>query len=130
VLPEEVWRPVPSKPGLEASSHGRIRIEGKTAPTFGVITASSRGARHRYFGRHIKGIGNIKVHQAVCEAFHGPRPFDTAIVIHKNENGLDNRPDNVRWGTQKENMNMPRFLAYCRSRVGASSPHAKHLAST
>lgn len=125
LLPEEVWLPVPSKSGLEASSHGRIKIDGKTAPTFGVITASARNARHRYFGRHIKGIGNIKVHQAVCEAFNGPRPFPKAVVLHLNENGLDNRPSNLAWGTQRENLNMPRFIEYCRSRTGENSPNVK-----
>lgn len=86
----------------------------ETKPTFGCITSANKGARHVYFGRYIKGIGNVKVHQAVCEAFHGPKPFPKAVVIHENECGLDNRPENLRWGTQKENLNMPSFKAYNR----------------
>ncbi len=125
MLPEEIWLPVPSKPGLEASSHGRIRILGRMAPTFGVITKASRTAKHRYFGRHIKKVGNIKVHQAVCEAFHGPRPFPEAVVLHDNENGLDNRPPNLGWGTQKQNLQAKGFLAYCRSRTGDNSSYRK-----
>lgn len=126
-LPDEIWRPVPSKLPLEASSHGRIRIPARriampnggarmyeTKPSFGVFTSAAKGARHVYFGNYIRCIGNIKVHRAVCEAFHGPAPFPRAVVLHLNENGLDNRPENLRWGTQKENLNMPRVKEYHR----------------
>ena len=126
-LPEEIWRPVPSRGRLEASSHGRIRVAPRighmpngakrtyqTSPTFGSVTSAVKGARHVYFGRHIKEIGNVKVHRAVCEAFHGPAPFEKAVVIHLNENAHDNRPGNLRWGTQKENLNMPKFKEYNR----------------
>lgn len=125
MLPVEIWLPVPSRPTLEASSHGRIRIVGRVAPTFGVIVRASKTAKHRYFARHIKRIGNVKVHQAVCEAFHGPKPFPRAVVLHENECALDNRPENLRWGTQKENLNAPRFLDYCRSRTGENNPFVK-----
>jgi len=79
------------------------------------------GYWNRYFG-------NIKIHQAVCEAFHGPKPFPAAVVLHRDESGLNNRPDNLEWGTQKKNLNAPGFIEYCRSRVGEKSPRAKWLA--
>lgn len=72
-----------------------------------------------------KFFGNIKVHRAVCEAFHGSPPFPNAVVIHLNENALDNRPENLKWGTQKENLNMPGFIKYCKSRTGEDSPTHK-----
>lgn len=56
-----------------------------------------------------------KVHQLVCEAFHGPKPFPEAVVIHLDENAHNNRPGNLKWGTQKENLNMPKFKAWLRS---------------
>jgi hypothetical protein len=56
-----------------------------------------------------------KVHQLVCEAFHGPKPFSTAVVIHLDEDGHNNRPENLKWGTQKENLNMPKYKAWQRS---------------
>lgn len=71
------------------------------------------------------GIGNIKMHQAVCEAFHGPKPFPKAVVIHLDENAHNNRPENLKWGTQKENCASPGYRAYCRSRTGANSPTTK-----
>lgn len=72
-----------------------------------------------------KKFGNVKIHRLVCEAFHGPPPFPNAVVIHFNENALDNRPENLRWGTQKENLNMPGFIAYCKSRTGENNPYVK-----
>ncbi len=123
-LPSEEWRNVPGRPLLQASSHGRIRTLGRigkmgtreyrTNPTFGVITSAAQNARHVYFSRYIRHIGNVKVHRAVCLAFHGEPTFERAVVIHLNENSLDNRPANLKWGTQKENLNMPRFKEYNR----------------
>lgn len=92
------------------------------------MTRARKSASHVYRGIYCKFFGNIKVHQAVCEAFHGPRPFDGAVVIHLDENGLNNRPENLRWGTQKENLNMPKVKAYHRSRKGARSAWAIHRA--
>lgn len=124
----ENWKPVPSYPGLLASDQGRILLSPGYAPlpnggyrsyfpepTLGVVRTSRKGAAHKYYGIWVRRYGNIKIHQAVCEAFHGPRPFDGAVVIHGDEDGLNNKPSNLRWGTQKENLNAPGFLAYCRS---------------
>lgn len=126
----EIWKPVPSLPGVMASSEGRIVLPPRYAPvnnggfraylpkpTEGVVTRASKKARHVYRGIYTKFFGNIKVHQAVCEAFHGPKPFPESVVIHIDEDALNNRPENLKWGTQKENLNAPGFLAYCRSDV-------------
>lgn len=48
----------------------------------------------------IKCTGSV--HVLVCEAFHGPRP-DGMVARHRNGNKLDNRPENVVWGTPAEN---------------------------
>ena len=137
---EEIWKPVPTKWGLLASSWGRIKLPMKFVkmpnggsrtykpkPTFGVIRRARKGAAHSYRAINSKAWGNIKIHQAVCEAFNGPKPFRTAVVIHIDENGHNNRPENLRWGTQKENLNSQRFLEYCRSRTGDNHPRAKSL---
>ncbi|NOD65778.1 HNH endonuclease signature motif containing protein [Ruegeria sp. HKCCD6109] len=140
----EIWRHVPSEPGVLASSHGRILqapcnapLENggfrsyKTKPRVGSVCKSHKQARHQYYNIMLRryGEGNRqaprKVHQLVCEAFHGPKPFEGAVVIHKDENALNNRPENLRWGTQKENMNAPGYLEYCRSKTGENSARAK-----
>lgn len=133
----EMWKLVPSHPGLLASSEGRILLPPGYAPlpnggyrTYlpepctGVVCRASSDAAHTYRNYWTRRYGNIKVHQAVCEAFHGPRPFPAAVVIHKDEDAHNNRPDNLKWGTQKENLNMPKIKAYHRSRVGEQSAWA------
>ena len=129
----EFWKPVPSYPGLLASSEGRILLPPGYAPlpnggyrtylpepTTGVECRARVGAAHSYRGMWVRKYGNIKVHQAVCEAFHGPKPFEKAVVIHKDEDAHNNRPDNLKWGTQAENLNAPGFLEYCRNRRRAA----------
>lgn len=90
-----------------------------------IILRATKSSKHSYRGLYNRKLGNIKIHRAVCEAFHGPAPDPKAVVIHINENSHDNRPENLRWGTQKENLNMPKFLEYCRKRTGRDSPTVK-----
>lgn len=95
-----------------------------TKPTFGHRTKASKTAKHVYLGVRTRYFGNIKVHQAVCEAFHGPKQ-PGQVVLHIDEDATNNRPENLRWGTQKENLNMPAFIAYCKARTGDDSPYRK-----
>jgi len=140
----EFWKPVPSEPGVLASSLGRVLLAPGYAPLphggyrmyqpeprIGQVSKAHKGARHEYrivmVKRHGEGSRQSprKVHQLVCEAFHGPKPFPEAVVLHLDEDGLNNRPENLRWGTQKENLNMPGFKEYCRGRTGENSPVIK-----
>lgn len=130
----EIWKPVPSEPGVMASSEGRILLSAgympmpnggyrlyTPEPVLGQISKASKNARHEYRHVMVKRVGGKnrqaprKVHQLVCEAFHGPKPFPDAVVIHLDENALNNRAENLKWGTQKENLNMPRIKAWQRS---------------
>lgn len=117
----EQWKPVSSIPGLEASSFGRVRCvryeqvmpRGGSrirtfGPTKGVYSYAVKGAMHGRLIFRFRGK-TYKVHRVVCEAFHGPAPFAGAVVMHLDENSLNNDPVNLRWGTQRENMNFPLF---------------------
>ena len=42
-------------------------------------------------------------HDLICRAFHGP-PKKGQIVLHKDNDRLNILPGNLRWGTQKENI--------------------------
>ncbi len=134
---DEEWKSIPSIDGAMASTLGRIRWpestsmmpnggyrHHKTIPITGSITKASSTARHKFYGTVYRGK-NYKVHRLVCEAFHGPAPEGKNVVIHENENALDNRPENIRWGTQKENLNAAGFVAYCKARTGENSPVIK-----
>jgi hypothetical protein len=135
---DEIWKPVASREGVQASNYGRVLLperespmpkggwrKYKPKPTYGSRMKAARTARHVYMGLYNKFYGTMKVHRLVCEAFHGAVPFDGAVVIHLDEDATNNRPDNLKWGTQKENLNMPKFLEYCRSRTGENSPTTK-----
>jgi hypothetical protein len=122
-LPGEIWKPVPSEPGVLASNKGRILLPPRYAPVshggfrayfpkprYGQVSREKPGATHTYriisVRRDREGGRQSprKVHQLVCEAFHGAKPFPDAVVIHINEDAHDNRPENLKWGTQKENL--------------------------
>ena len=96
--------------------YGGVRIYGG-AKTIG----SLRGDRRFWM---LKGK-NYKVARLVCEAFHGSPLRHRPYCIHKDENAQNNTPSNLKWSTQKENLNAPGFLAYCRSRTGENSPVVK-----
>jgi len=130
----EVWKPVVTEEGILASSMGRVLLPPRYAPLpnggyrayfpkprSGCVSRSKKEASHELLIIMVKRNSvkarqsPRKVHQLVCEAFHGPKPFENAVVIHINENALDNRPENLRWGTQKENLNMPKFKEYLKT---------------
>lgn len=125
---DEEWKPVPSVPGMKASSLGRVWMDDhqkpmphgglrwyKHNPTFGYEEKSATG-RPGVGKRRILRVGTLKktfkIAQLVCEAFHGPKPFPKAVTIHIDEDPTNNTPSNLRWGTQKENLNMPKFVEW------------------
>lgn len=80
------------------------------------------GTRYIYPRR---GKRTLKVARLVCEAFHGAPQQSDSVCMHRDENSRNNRPENLAWGTQKENLNAPGFLQYCRGRTGENSPTFK-----
>lgn len=102
----EEWRDIPSWPGYQASSLGRIkRIIPRGNNHFPRILKGcsfNGGYRMVQTTRNGKKIG-VGVHVLVCEAFHGPRRPDAPIVRHLDNSKDNNRPENLRWGTYLEN---------------------------
>lgn len=143
---DEIWRNIPSVPSMEASSWGRVRIKPYSIPMpggrgiknitpkprFGTEQKSATGRPGVPKRRMIHVLGLEKafiVSRLVCEAFHGPAPFDGAMALHKDEDPSNNTPSNLEWGTAKKNQNAPLLKAWQKSRVGAESPRAKWKAA-
>ena len=77
----------------EISNHGRVRINGQ-------IVQPKPCAKNYY------GIGSFYLHRAVAELFV-PNPENKPEVDHINADTFDNRAENLRWVTHKENQNNP-----------------------
>jgi len=126
----ELWRVIPSQPDLLASSLGRIMVApylnqgGRGPKQYGGTPTYGQwdGVRFLYARR---GQKTLKVARLVCEAFHGESPEGRRVCMHLDENSRNNRPGNLAWGTQKENLNAPGFIAYCKTRIGENNPQAK-----
>lgn len=121
MLIHEIFRTIPSDPDLMASNQGRLMRETRWVsmpyggdvmrggvPTWGAWD----GERYIY---QYRGKSR-KVARLIAEAWHGPPPFPRAVCMHLDENARNNKPDNLKWGTQKENLNAPGFRIYCRAR--------------
>ena len=124
------WAEVPSYPGILVSSEGEVMVEPHPValPNGGFRMAGGAVTRGQWDGKRYvysrRGYKTMKVHRLVCEAFNG-NPQPNQVCMHLNEDASDNRPENLAWGTQRENLNAPGFLAYCRSRTGDASPVVK-----
>ena len=133
-MEDEIWKVVPSLLDYEASSLGRVR----RIPFFGVMP---HGGKRQYGGKACLGTlrkdkmryfitykgKNYAVHRMVCEAFHGkqPFPYPASVATHINEDAMDNKASNLMWRSQKENLNDPKFIAYCKTRTGDNNPLTK-----
>lgn len=109
----ELWRAIPGFPDYEASNCGRIRSIGRWRPHNrnkqksmwwpGKVLRPGKTKKQHLFVI----VGNRKnrfVHRLVALAWLGAPPFPGALVRHWNDNFDDNTPNNLRWGTQTDNM--------------------------
>ena len=76
----------------EVSNLGRVKLNGEIVEPH---------IEHGY-----PAYGKFYVHRAVAELFI-PNPENKPYVDHINTNTLDNRAENLRWVSTKENINNP-----------------------
>lgn len=107
VYTKDRWLAIPGYEGYEVAADARVRSLDRTIN--GVF----------YRGKELKtsvddlgylsvGIRSGKscrarVHRLIALAFHGEPPFDGAVVRHLNDEKLDNRPENLAWGSRSQN---------------------------
>lgn len=100
--------PVPGFPGYTVSDEGEVftsRRWGRVirrAP-YRMKGGLTDGYRMVVLVRDDGSHNSRTVHRLVLETFVGPRPLDMQ-ARHLNGNRLDNRLDNLVWGTLAENM--------------------------
>jgi hypothetical protein len=131
----EIWKPS-RLPGVSVSSWGRVMtdpFEGQQPnggvriyggkPTYGTWNKADKRFLYKWKKK------TQKVHQLVCDAFNGPKPFPEAVVMHDDEDSSNNVPSNLKWGTQKENLNYPGFKAKVSANVRARSLASMQIAA-
>ena len=114
----ELWRDIPGYEGCyQVSTLGRVRSLPRVVPVYdrvrGVAYArpcpgkilrqavcDRAGHVSVHLGKYCRGI---PVHQLVLRAFYGPPPAGLE-AMHLNGNPVDNRPENLRYGTHSENI--------------------------
>lgn len=95
------WYTIPGFDGFFANRRGQILNSDTGLETFG-------GRAGRYLKVSVFKSGATErsleyVHNLVCRAFHG-LPMKGQVVLHLNDNRDDNKPSNLRWGSQSDNV--------------------------
>lgn len=106
ILDFEEWRPVLGWP-YEASNMGRVRrTQGGHCTSVGRLLRPSAGQKG-YLCITLADKGRrkwIALHRLICEVFHGRKPGVDFDVAHWNGDNQDNRAENLRWATRRENI--------------------------
>ncbi len=136
----EEWRPVPTLQHIEASSLGRIRYVGPKRQKIGAgHVYPQRSNENGYKVADVPCLDSggrttyrtMKAHRLVAMAFHGPEPLSNRrmVVGHLDDDRTNNRPDNLRWMTQRDNLNAPGCKAKLRAKTFSAETRALLSAS-
>ena len=94
------WRVIAGHPRYEINLAAEIRNDkGK------VMAQQANEQGYLKFSPYTDGrYHTVFIHRALAEAFIGPSPFPGAVVRHLNDDKLDNRIENLAWGTHQQNI--------------------------
>jgi len=100
----ERWLPIPGYEGhYDVSDLGRVRSWFGLAPGTHILKAWAKGTEHPRVALWLDGQRfDHRVHSLVMLAFVGPRPAELE-TRHLDSNHLNNRLDNLAYGTHSEN---------------------------
>lgn len=107
-LPGEEWRPVVGyEDEYRISNYGRLYTNARNGLPCGKMVSVSYCGRYGRIGLRKNGERiSYSLHRLVAEAFI-PNDNNLPQIDHINNNRKDNRVDNLRWVTAKQNLNNP-----------------------
>ena len=131
-MDKEEWKLIEEYGGkYEISNFGRVNSFYKKKPNIFFFIYNTQGYPYvnLYYNKAHKAE---MIHRLVANAFV-PNPKGYNIVMHLDDNKTNNNANNLRWGTQKENLSAEHFKEeqrkYAKKRVGRkNSFYGKHHA--
>lgn len=115
-LMTEIWKTIIAHPDYEVSNLGRVRSFRRGKPR--ILKPRNDGGGYLGVALFSPTRKEVKVHQLVLHTFVGP-PLPEQECRHLNGMRDDNRVENLKWGTRKEQ-------AADRKRHGTAAIHADH----
>ena len=133
----EKWQKIEGyKPIYEVSDQGRVRSIARPTPSRG---GSVYNRKEKYLSPgNVRGYLQVvlfaedgtkkkeSVHRLVATAFI-PNPENRSEVDHINGDRTDNRAENLRWATRKENCNNPVSINRWQKRKGELSRNKRGI---
>ena len=101
--------PIVGPPGYFAGEDGYIwstrPLRGRVAPEPRRLNGRPDSDGYRMIDLYDGHGGHItrKVATLICTAYHGPKP-EGMEVLHGSPSRTDNRPENLCWGTHRQNI--------------------------